>query len=168
MCKYDAMKILRILIVTTAIAGLVSCGGSDTADTATTITTVAATTTVPAPDCSKAAIELGVGEPTDVFECAGDWAAIMPNSYSGSCTECEALWLYKWESGAWNLKGSGNQYAILSPNSGFGGMTGLLKDRIRTGSMTEFPSKEVACALWPVNRYPENVAETGCTPDPAN
>lgn len=147
-----------------AVAGLASCGASSTAVTSTTVTT----TTVAAPDCSKAAIELGVGEPTSYFECSGEWAAIMPDSYTAVCNECEAVWLYKWEAGAWNLKGSGSQYSTLTPNSGFGGMTGLLRDRIYTDSMTEYPPKEVACELWSVNRYPENVAETGCTPDPAN
>jgi hypothetical protein len=157
------MKILRILILTTAIAGLASCGGSGTADTATTITTVA----VAAPDCSQAAIELGVGEPTGYFECSGEWAGIMPADYAAGCNECESVWLYKWEAGAWNLKGVSNQYYPLTPNSVLG-MTGLLKDRTYTGSMTEFPSKEAACQLWPVNRYPEYVAKTGCTPDPSN
>jgi hypothetical protein len=163
------MKILRILIVATAIAGLASsCSSGSTKATITpgsgnTTTTI---TTIAFPDCSKPAIEMGVGEPTDVFNCSGVWAAIQPNSYVGICTECETVWLFKWEANAWNLKGSGNQYSIL--NSGFSGMTGLLKDRIYTDNMTEYPPKEVACELWPVNRYPENVAETGCKPDPSN
>jgi hypothetical protein len=164
MWQYLAMKVLRILILTAAVAGLASCGASSTSDTADTSTTV---TTVAAPDCSKAAIELGVGEPTSYFECSGEWAGIMPASYADDCNECESVWLYKWEAGAWNLKGVGNQYSTLTPNS-VAGMTGLLKNKIYTDTMTEFPPKEVACELWPTNRYPENVAETGCTPDPAN
>ena len=111
---------------------------------------------------------MGVGEPTDIFNCSGDWAAIQPSSYVGSCNECEAVWLYKWEAGAWNLKGVGNQYGTLTPDAGNMGMTGLLKDKIYTENMTEYPSQEVACDLWPTNRYPENVAETGCSPDPSN
>ena len=164
MWKYLAIKVLRILILTAAVAGLASCGSSSDAETSDTSTTV---TTVVAPDCSKAAIELGVGEPTDIFTCSGEWAAIMPDSYTAGCNECESVWLYKWEAGAWNLKGVGNQYSTLTPNS-VAGMTGLLKDKIYTDAMTEFPPKEAACELWPTNRYPENVAETGCTPDPAN
>jgi hypothetical protein len=157
------MKVLGVLVLAAAVAGLASCGASSTAVTSTTVTT----TTVAAPDCSKAAIELGVGEPTDYFDCSGEWAGIMPDSYAAGCNECESVWLYKWEAGEWNLKGVGNQYSTLTPNS-VAGMTGLLKDKIYTDTMTEFPSKEVACELWPTNRYLENVAETGCTPDPEN
>lgn len=157
------MKVLRILVLTVTIAGLTSCSASSTSDTSTTATTV---TAVAAPDCSKAAIEMGVGEPTDIFNCSGDWAAIQPNSYVGSCNECESVWLYKWEAGAWNLKGVANQYGTLMPNGGNMGMTGLLKDKIYTENMTEYPSQEVACELWPTNRYPENVSLTGCSPDP--
>ena len=154
------MKIFRVLVVMMAAAGLSSCGATSTSETSTTVTTIAA------PDCSKAAIEIGVGEPISTFNCSGDWAGIQPSSYVSSCTECESVWLYKWESGAWNLKGLGNQYLMLTPEVGNMGMTGLLKDKIYTGNMTEYPSQEVACELWPTNRYPENVAETGCTPDP--
>lgn len=156
------MKVLRILVLAMAVAGFSACSASSTSDTSTTVTTIAA------PDCSKAAIEVGVGEPVATFNCSGDWAAIQPSSYVSSCNECESVWLYKWDSAAWNLKGVGNQYGTLTPDAGIMGMTGLLKDKIYTENMTEYPSQEVACELWPTNRYPENVAETGCTPDPSN
>lgn len=156
MCHHHLMKTFRFLFLVVMVAGLSSCNSSSTAGTTSTIATA---------DCSKSAIEAAVGEATDIFNCSGNWAAIQPNSYVGECNDCESVWLYKWESGAWNLKGVGNQYASLTPNSGFLGMTGLLREKLYTDAMTEYPSQEVACELWPTNRYPENIAETGCTPD---
>jgi hypothetical protein len=160
------MKFSRIIATATIIVGLAACGGSGSADV--TATSLVTTTTVSTPDCSLAAVEASVGEPTELYACSSNWAALQTSSYVGSCGECEAVLLYKWSDTKWSLMGSCSQYSPLVPSGVCSGMSGPIKDKVYTNTMADFPPKEVACALWTANRYPENVAETGCTPDPAN
>lgn len=142
---------------------LVSCSGptksSDTSEIATT-------TTVTQVDCSREAIERGVGESTEIFSCSGEWASIQPDSYVGACTECESVWLYKWSQAKWNLMGRCNQYVMLVESEGpCSAMSGWLNDDNYIEKMVDFPPPQVACDIWPMNRYPENLSLTGCTPD---
>lgn len=149
------------------VLSLASCGSSSADSATTTTVTIATTTTISAPDCSDAAIEAGVGEAVESKVCSGVWAALQTKAYVGSCGECESEWLYKWESGKWNLMGVCSQYSpLIASDPSCSGMTGLLKDKSYIDKMTDFPSKEDACVLWTANRYKENVAQTGCTPDP--
>lgn len=78
------------------------------------------------------------------------------------------MWLYKWSEPKWNLMGRCNQYMMLVESENpCAPMSGWLNDGTYTDKMADFPPAEVACAIWSTNRYEENVAVTGCTPDPA-
>jgi hypothetical protein len=157
------MKIFRFGVVVLSLF-LVACGGSTQSSDSSAVTT---TTTVTQVDCSRAAIEIGVGESTSIFNCSGEWAAIQPSSYVGNCTECESVWLYKWSEAKWNLMGRCNQYVMLvESESPCGAMSGWLNDDNYIDKMADFPPPKVACDIWPMNRYAENVSLTGCTPDP--
>jgi hypothetical protein len=156
------VRISKILLTTVLLTALASCGGSENSKELGT--TVAPPSTAAAPDCSESAIEAGAGESVQVMNCKQDWAAVQSESLE--CGEHCYGWLLKWSDSKWNLMGSCSQYSALIPDNGCQGMSGLLKDKTYTDTWTDFPSKEVACQLWSANRYPENISETGCTPDP--
>jgi hypothetical protein len=155
------MKFQRIVVTALSIL-LVACGGpSQSSDTS-----LATPTSIEQLKCSQMAIEAAVGQSTSLFNCVGEWAAVQPVSYVRDCTECESVWLYKWDDAKWNLVGRCNQYVLLvESESPCSPMSGWINDDNYIDAMADFPSRDVACDIWPINRYPENVSVTGCTPD---
>jgi hypothetical protein len=156
-------KTIRFVSLGAVVLTLLSCSSSTsedskkTPDKATTTTAVVQETG----DCTRDVVEAAVGEPS-IIDCYGVWATAMPNSYAGACTECESVWLYKWESGNWNLKGKCNQYVTLP--SGCSGLEGTIQNSVYTDEMAEVPDPITACEIWDANTWTRNMAETGCTP----
>ena len=140
---------------------LSACGGAEVSGT-TEVERVA--TTLSTADCSTAAIDAAVGEKS-LTQCFGGWASVQPMSYAASCTECESLWLFKWENEAWKLKGRCNQYLPLVAEdvSMCGGLSGTLQNSV-IEEISEVPSKEVACKIWAANLELRNISRTGCKP----
>lgn len=142
---------------------LVSCGGNSTSIGESIAQPEVSTTIYLVADCSDAALSAGIGEPVSSKVCSGNWAAIQPEAYTESCNECESVWLYQWESATWKLRARCNQYSPLVAGDGScSGMSGNISEGNYLEQMVDFPSKDDACVLWPVNRYPENTAMTGC------
>jgi len=156
--KFQRFSILFLSLI------LVSCGSSEEL---TNTSSPISSTSIQQIECSRASIESAVGESTSVFNCAGEWAAIQPSSYVSDCTECESVWLYKWSQEKWNLMGRCNQYVpLVESQTPCSAMAGWLNDGNYIDKMADFPPSDVACTIWPTNRFSENVAITGCTPDP--
>jgi hypothetical protein len=158
-------RIIRIACIGALVFTLVSCSSQNTNNTDKTerknpTTTLSATEDA---DCSHDLIEDVVGEPTDYISCSGVWASVMPNSYAGSCTECESVWLYKWESGKWNLKGNCIQYNPLL-STGCYGLSGTMQNSESIGMMTDLPDQATACKIWTEDSSLRNISKTGCTP----
>jgi len=161
--KVLTMKIPKKLVVGFFPLFLLgACSGSDSATNSTTTTSAAKTNTNAV--CSKGQIEEAVGEPAGYFICAGEWASVQPTSYIADCTDCERVWLLKWEDSAWTLKGECSQFSTLTPESICRGLSGTVSQSTEAGLMEEFPPADVGCEIWTSNKNPENIAETGCTP----
>lgn len=157
------MKLHRLGIVVLSLV-LVACGTAEQSSETTAATTTVSTLPV---DCSKPAIEAAVGESISNFNCAGEWTAIQPDSYVGDCLDCESVWIYKWQDAKWNLMGRCNQYVpLVKSEMPCSPMAGWLNDGDYIDTMADFPEADIACELWVANRWPENVAVTGCTPEP--
>ena len=139
------MKVLRLVIIVTAITGLTSCSS---ADSTTPETTVAATptTTVAAPDCSQSALDAAGGEKVYPLGCSSNWAALQLSSQE--CGEHCYAFIYTWEQAKWNLAMKCSLYSPLSAEGSCQGMTGQISDANYTNSVTEFPPTDVACELW--------------------
>ena len=138
------MKVLRIIIIATAIAGLASCGSADTAMTTTVAATT--TTTVAAPDCSQSALDAAAGEKVYQLGCSSNWAALQLSSQE--CGEHCYGFIYKWDQAKWNLAMKCSLYSPLSVEGSCQGMTGQISYANYTNSVTEFPPTDVACELW--------------------
>ena len=154
-------KTLFILISCATL--LTACGGSssssDTTDASAPATTQVpdtTTTTVAAdpPECSLYTIGQAAGEGTTVFTCVDDWASVQPASYA-DCTECESVWLYKWEQGQWVVKARCNQF--MSMEEGCAGYAGTANNWEYTYEPVDLPPLEVRCRLY-------FSAEPGCPP----
>lgn len=158
-------KTIRLVSLGAVVLTLLSCSSSTSEDSkkapdkATTTTAVVQETG----DCTRDVVEAAVGEPSDYIACHGVWASVMPNSYAGSCTECESVWLYKWETGNWNLKGNCNQYNPLLFTV-CSGLQGTIQNSISTNEMTEMPDQATACEIWDTDTSLWNISRTGCTP----
>lgn len=155
-------KTIRIASIGAIVLSLLSCSNSASSNAEEQATSTVATETG---DCRHEVVEAAVGEPSDSIACYGIWASVMPNSYAGSCSECESVWLYKWESGKWSLKGSCNQYNPLL-STGCYGLSGTLQNSVSLNEMAEIPDQKTACKIWDVDSSLWNIAETGCTPSP--
>jgi len=157
-------KTIHLVSLGAVVLTLLSCSSSTsedskkTPDKATTTTAVVQETG----DCTRDVVEAAVGEPS-IIDCYGVWASVMPNSYAGACTECESVWLYKWESGKWGLKGYCIQYNPLL-STGCYGLSGTIKNSVSTNEMTEMPDQATACEIWDVDSSLWNISKTGCTP----
>ena len=138
------MKVLRLIIVTTAITGLASCGSADKATTTTVAATT--TTTAAAPDCSQSALDAAGGEKVYPLGCSSNWAALELSSQE--CGEHCYGFIYKWDQSKWNLAMKCSLYSPLSAEGSCQGMTGQISDANYTNSVTEFPPTDVACELW--------------------
>lgn len=156
-------KKIRLISLVAVVFTLLSCSSLSVGDSKEAPGTATASTAViqEAGDCSREVVEAAVGEPS-IFQCHGAWASVMPNSFAGSCTECESVWLYKWDSEKWNLRARCNQYVALP--SGCSGLKGTIQKSVPTNEMTEFPDQITACKIWDANTWTVNMAETGCTP----
>lgn len=156
------MKPTRLFVSILSILAITACGGGISK---TSSTTLPATTTTVAPDCSETALSAAAGEATYVIGCAEGWAGVQLRSYE--CGEHCYGYIYKWDEAKWNLLGMCSQYSLILPeDNSCQGMSGLPKDRSFSGQMVAFPPKEVACQIWDAHRFSDNVAVTGCTPDP--
>jgi hypothetical protein len=150
-------------VVLASLLALSACSSSDASVDSTT--SVASTVAPQSAVCSKSQIEVAVGEPANYFVCSGDWAATQPDSYVESCNDCEQVWLLKWEVSSWSLKGSCSQYSPLTPQAVCRKLSGTITNsKSEEGLLAEFPPPANACDIWVINKDPQYVAETGCSP----
>lgn len=161
-------SLLAICLATTFTAA--ACGSkAPTPDETTqrdTVVTAASTTTPQASECSETALTAAAGEPIGYVACSRDWAAVQTTAYTESCGECESMWLFQQAGATWELRAVCNQMAPLTPEvAGCSSMRGLIADGNYTDDPFEAPAAQDACVIWPANRWPENVALTGCEPD---
>ncbi len=142
---------------------LTACGNSTSTESSTSA--IPAVTTIESPDCSLAALENAIGEPTYIVGCTGEWAALQPKSLE--CGEHCFGYVYKWSNSEWNLLGKCSQYSLLLPeDNSCEGMSGMPVDQTFTGQpMSEFPPKEISCEIWDAHGFEENLAATGCPPN---
>lgn len=163
--KWNPMnsKTIRLISLGAVVLTLLSCSSSTSRDSnKISNTTTASTATIQeVGDCSREAVEAAVGEPS-IFQCHGVWASVMPNSYAGSCTECESVWLYRWESAKWNLKGYCIQYNPLL-STGCYGQKGTFQNSVST-EISELPDQKTACEIWDADSSLWNISKTGCKP----
>lgn len=160
-------KTIRLVSLGAVVLTLLSCSSSTSGNSKETPGAATASTAViqEVGDCSRDVVEAAVGEPSDYIACHGIWASVMPSSYAGSCTECESVWLYKWESGKWGLKGNCIQYNPLL-STGCYGLSGTMQNSESTGMMTDLPNQATACKIWTEDSSLWNISKTGCTPSP--
>ncbi len=144
------MKVLRLIIIATAITGLASCSSADSATPATTVAATT-TTTVVAPDCSQSALDAAGGEKVYPLGCSSNWAALQLSSQE--CGEHCYAFIYKWDQAKWNLAMKCSQYSPLSAAGSCEGMTGKTSDANYSGMATEFPSEDAVCDIWAKSLY---------------
>lgn len=117
------------------------------------------------PDCSESALRRDLGS-LGYSACAGEWAAVMPTSYTEVCTECESTWLARWDGSAWRLTARCHAFWILTEDdNGCSGVEGAFPDPSPTERpLDAVPPSDVACEIWAYNTLEENLATTGCEP----
>lgn len=163
-----------VALLTASVLG-VGCSGDDgssgteSTSAESTSTEAASTTLSPPvasePDCSTGALERDLGS-LGYSACDGEWAAVMPTSYTDVCTDCESTWLARWDGTAWRLAAQCYAYAILTEEeNGCSEVAGSFPDPSPTGrDITAVPPPDVACAIWGYNTLEESLAVTGCEP----
>ena len=157
------------LVLTASVVGLGCSTGSGASGTGSTSTDAPSTTLSPTaisePDCSDAALERDLGS-LGYSACDGEWAAVMPTSYTDVCTDCESTWLARWDGTAWRLTAQCFAYTVLTEDeNGCSGVEGTFPGPTPTGRpLDATPPSKVACAIWGYNTLEENLAITGCEP----
>lgn len=158
------------MLVSWALSGCAAApdGGADP-DTGATTSAPATTdrTSEPAsePDCSDATLEADLGD-LGFSACSGEWASVAPRAYTDICTDCESVWLARWNGSSWQLVAQCYAYTILTADeNGCSAVEGSFPDPTPSDARPiVVPPPEVACAIWGYNTLEENLATTGCSP----
>lgn len=159
---------LPAAVILAASAVGAGCSASSGAPDTGSVSTVAASTTLAAasePDCAASTLGRDLGA-LGYSACVGEWAAVMPTSYTDVCTDCESTWLARWDGSAWRLTAQCHAFTILTEDeNGCSGVEGTFPDPTPTGRPPgSVPPADVACEIWGYNTLEENLAVTGCEP----